>query len=141
VKRWSVRLAVVLTALLCLGVAGYVGQTRRGERIASLFVDTYGAYPPTWNRNACPEPSVSDVVWRWRRCPWYGECVNVPLQSGTNYTWVPRSAYLAYAVKITGLDLGNDPSAWEVWFQTHPNLVWDERLKRLVEPRPEEIKR
>ena len=35
-----------------------------------------------------------------------------------------------------GFDLGDDPDTWETWFQTHPNLVWDEKRKRLVETNP-----
>ena len=33
-------------------------------------------------------------------------------------------------------EMGNDPDVWEAWFKTHPNLVWDDKQKRLVEPKP-----
>jgi hypothetical protein len=38
-------------------------------------------------------------------------------------------------MQITGQDLGNNPDAWDAWFKAHPNLVWDEQQKRLVEPK------
>lgn len=37
---------------------------------------------------------------------------------------------------MTRLDLGNAPDAWEAWFRAHPNLVWDEKQKRLVNEKP-----
>ncbi len=34
---------------------------------------------------------------------------------------------------ISGVDVGNDPGAWEAWFKAHPHLVWDEQKGRLAE--------
>ncbi|GEM_PF-5680581 len=38
------------------------------------------------------------------------------------------------AKTCTGLDLGNNPDAWEAWFRVHPDLIWDAGQKRLLDP-------
>jgi hypothetical protein len=48
-------------------------------------------------------------------------------------TWIPRRAWYELLCLLTGADCGDDPSAWEAWFHAHPNLVWDEKLNRLVD--------
>ena len=75
----------------------------------------------------------------WETCPWYGRQVFNDVSDERWKTWLamprwPRSAYYELAKLLTGQDLPNDPDAWKAWFKAHPNLVWDNKQKRLVEP-------
>ena len=71
----------------------------------------------------------------WKKAPWYGHWGVYLWSLSVRGSWRPRRVYYEYLKYRSGLDLGNDPSAWEAWFKAHPNLVWDPKLKRLVEPK------
>ena len=139
--RWLVRTGVVLTALLCLGMAGYLGQTWRARRLATLWAETYSHVAPQGMRQA----NASSWLYDWNNTPWYGKWGGAPLLIDIGddtphqfimYTgkrrWIPRRTYYELLMLVTGQDLGNDPSPWESWFKAHPNLVWNEKLKRLA---------
>ncbi len=117
-----VRLGVVLTALLCFGMAGYAGQIWWAKRVISPFVKGFAGKTPD-QKSAV----LQKVPFEWRSHPWHGSWK-------PGFGWLPRRIYYEYLKQTTGLDLGNSPDAWEAWFKAHPNLIWDERLRRLVEP-------
>lgn len=133
--RWRVRSLVVLTALLCLGLAGYAGQIQVSKRLGRRMHREAGAHGA-----GSVKPIIEQTLWEWQHTGWSGRAD--PLFGGHWYdvsgiAWLPRRTYYEFLKLYTGEDLGNDPDAWEAWFKAHPNLVWDEKQKRLVEtPKP-----
>ena len=146
-SRWFVRALVVLTVLLCLGTAGYMGQVWWAKRVAedncllkSFFL--YGKFlgrcpPPFWERG---DKAPSYYFEWWRSDPWYGSWETTSTTKNgvpvIQRHWIPRRTHYEVLKNETGLDFGNDPDAWEAWFKAHPNLVWDDKRKRLVEGPP-----
>ncbi len=141
-NRWVVRSLVVLTALLCLGVVGYFGQVWWASHLASkrypiFHFEIVTAGITTGGETVLglgfsdpkPDAILASHLRMWRRTPWYGSYE--PL--GTGICWIPPGYYLDMLKRVTGQDLPNNPDVWEAWFNTHPNLVWDEKLKRLVD--------
>ena len=163
-SRWFPRALVVLTVLVCLGVGGYAGQVWWARRMAEDIITTTFSIPGfnlvqpgldlDWPHSLKKE---------WGDVPWYGRfgCFGVNFHTiqkkaimgrpasgviGTTHSspyihlnswvWHPRRTYFEVLKLMTGESLPNDPSAWETWFETHPDLVWDEKRKRLVEPKP-----
>jgi hypothetical protein len=126
-----VRSIVVLTVLLCLGVAGYAGQTwwaRRCGAELGYWDDSqeergfggpivFAPHGPSW--------TVQEFLGHWQDCPWYGW--------RDRYGYYPRRTYYEFLIRITTQRLPNDPDAWEAWFKAHPHLVWDEKQMRLVD--------
>ena len=141
-KHFLIRMGVVLTALLGLGTAAYTGQVWWARRVGSsgIRVDPPHAHPcftapfmdfrawwsafPHGKRSRVTPSGLVDL---WIECPWYG-------YRGECYLWVPRRSYFECLRSLSGQSLPNDPFAWKAWLKAHPNLVWDETLKRLVEP-------
>lgn len=140
----SVRLLVIVTTLLCLGVGGYAGQVWWSRSLASRILVPGARFPTGAFLN--PE----DYLRSWREWPYWGRISpefqvihsRVPIYSRTQapvgprvgcLAWVPRRLYYDVLLRATGESLPNDPDAWEAWFQVHPNLAWDERLNRLVD--------
>ena len=132
-KRHLTWTLVLLTALLCLGTTGYAEQTRRAK-------ETAASLSPWWQngrRNVVygAAPLVRPIgafLAEWRRCPWYG--------TGMDGRWMLKRTYREILVRLTGLDLGDDPAIWSAWFDAQPVLMWDDRAGRLVTladlPRP-----
>ena len=128
-RRWLVRSLVVLTALLCLGTVGYAGQVWWARKIARAVIeDPSNGWPSA--HSVPPENCLQE----WREIPWYGMTHPFTSSNGFCPAWIPSRTGREILVLLTGVDLGSDPDAWEAWFKDHPNLVWDEKLKRLVEP-------
>ena len=129
-RRWMPRALVILTILVVLGVGGYAGQVCWARRIAAEE-----HLPPD---GAMAEAFPAEMIEWWRETPWYGRWGHD--LEGYDYDrprrWVPRRVTHEFFVRVTGQNLPNDPSAWEAWFEAHPSLVWDEKQKRLVEPKP-----
>ena len=136
-SRWLVRSMVVLTALLCLGTAGYCGQVWYAKRLArealrySLW--RISGLPPDRGK---AEQFVGDTLAQWRDTPWYGWlfsegkwCFGVD-----DALWIPKRAYYEEFKLVSGDDVGNDPSAWETWFRAKPALLFDMERNRLVQP-------
>ena len=135
-NRWAVRSLVVLTALLCLGTAGYAGQAWWARRQAHDLVDGYEG--PGWlcialemtapggRRDAYSAVWFGNRIAEWRSKPWYGTWRQF-------FGWCPRRTFYEALRLLTAQDFGNDPDAWEAWFKAHPDLVWDDKLKRLVD--------
>ena len=140
-KRLMPRVLVVLTILVVLGVGGYAGQVWWARRIASDYMVSRG--PFVVSRNVIHGELLQARFEDWKHPnPWrgwgpYTEChfgdegvmVSVP-------TFLRGRVWNEYFKLMTGVDLGDDPSAWETWFKAHPNLVWDPKQKRLVESKP-----
>jgi hypothetical protein len=80
----------------------------------------------------CQPTFVAEHLAAWKLTPWHGDFYGRNLKR-----WKPRRTYFEFFRRITAADLPNTPSAWEAWFKAHPNLVWDEKLKRLVEGKAE----
>ncbi len=127
-KPWMIRTSVVLTALLCLGTAGYAGQVWRARKMADRIA-TVTALSQSFDTPI--QINGIEIVNAWRDTPWYSNSWN-----GT-MGWCPRRTYFEYLRLLTGLNLPNNPDIWEAYFKAHPNLVWDDRLHRLVDPQPE----
>ena len=124
-KRLAVRLSVVLTALLCLGVFGYAGQVWWAKRTSSLILIKIRE-PAIHSKGPYVTRFVDDdYVSRWKDCPWYGQW--------HRGAWLPRRAYYEKAMTLTGQSLPNSPIVWQAWFKAHPDLVWDRQQMRLVE--------
>ena len=70
------------------------------------------------------------AVQTWRSMPWQGW---IEARDPNRKEWHPKRFYYEFFVLLTGQHLGNDPDAWEAWFKAHPNLIWDEKQKRLVD--------
>ena len=146
-KRLWPRLALILTAFLCLGTAGYAGRAWWAKENAR---DCYRS-----NRSIA-HPIPMDLVVSWKLAPWVGDmgdpgalsfaggdfgpsfpthaCGLWSIRHPFRKYWFPRRTYYELLKIVTGLDLGNNPATWEAWFKTHPNLVWDVKRKRLVTP-------
>ncbi len=134
-SRWLVRSLVILAALLCLGMAGYAGQVWWARRIAN---STYGAICAfdEMSHGASPYCMGSQEFFTaWRACPWWGYLGENPRTGSPR--WHPQRAFLEHLRSISGVNLPNAPDAWEAWFKAHPELVWDDKLKRLVDPKGE----
>ncbi len=138
-----VRLAVVATALLCLGAASYAGQVWWAISVSDRFLALIeskkdGAF---WGK----------VHWRrvandWKATPWYGMFqghlylpgdeggINLGIES---CAWIPRRTYYEIMSALTEGPAPNNPAAWEAWFKAHPDLVWDEKQRRLVDAKTE----
>ena len=132
--RWIPRALVVLTALICLGVGGYAGQGWWARKIANdhaPFFYCEGAGGRGVNAHAHHSGIHLDLLRSWRGCPWYGE--RGWFSDSNGKVWIPRRYYRESLIVLTLQDLGNDPTAWETWFNAHPNLVWDEDQERLVD--------
>ena len=146
-SRWFVRTLVGLTVLLCLGTAGYVGQVWWAKRVlhrwhselAWVQLDRIARgpdQPPVVEVFCYGWPGFVSWINDWRECGWYGRIYSHQEHS-TLDGYVPRDVYYEMMKSVTDQDFGNNPDAWEAWFQGHPNLVWDEKRKRLVEgPKP-----
>ena len=139
--RWLVRAGVILTALLILGTGTYFMQVWRARNLAARWAKAYSLAPQGAHR-ADPASWIS----QWNDAPWFRVWgCGTPALFDTHATrfvmysfrerWVPRRAYYELLMRVTGQDLGNDPQAWKVWLEAHPNLVWNEKLQRLVEPK------
>jgi len=129
-SRWLVRGLVIGTALLCLGVAGYAGQVWQAKRIASEWRSSQ------YYRTNPREALKSHILW-WPKTPFYGEWGDLwETLHGLHHFWMPRRTHYEILKLLAEEDLGNDPSAWEVYLKDHPDLVWDDQLKRLVDGKP-----
>ena len=134
-SRWLVRSLVILTALLCLGTAGYAGQVWWARQnvlheIVNMNFKMNAEEEANWDGSVEAQQQATARVLSleiqfWQECPFYGRWYGSQ--------WYPRRTHFEVLRCITGLDLPNDPSAWESWFKAHPNLVWEEKRKRLVE--------
>ena len=140
-RQWLVRSLVVLTALLCLGLAGYGGQVLWAKRVGTSQAALDASHQVTdlhieFHRIDGTEESRSiasegaNAIRLWRNYPRWGKW------NWIRGGWFPRRAYYEFLKRETGEDLGNDPDPWEAWFKEHPHLIWDETLNRLVEPKP-----
>ena len=134
-KSRLARVGVVMTALLCLGVAGYAGQVWWAKRVAmermssTAYDDIAGLGQPAPVAISRQKRSeASRLLASWSDSSWHGDWK----EGG----WWPRQGYYERLRIITGLDLPNDRSAWEAWFKAHPDLVWDDNLKQLVQRKP-----
>ena len=145
-KPWLVRSLVVLTALLCLGMAGYAGQVWWAKRVAPRIAEDYFSGEGRWGADEADflsywdEHQAQQLLKDWRQTPWYGNRVTLELRyCYIDYpvVWVTPRGYEEVAKAATGQDLGNDPDAWQAWFRAHPNLVWDDKQKRLGAGKPE----
>ena len=131
-RRVLVRTGVGLTALLCLGTAGHAGQTWWARRIALRDAQFLGAPRLSSDgRRELPNEQGAYFLDSWRKTPWYG----IPFAGGSDL-WMPRRVWYERLRLLTGQDFGPELGAWEAWFKAHPVLVWDPKLKHLVEPRP-----
>ncbi len=130
-KRLLVRGGVLLTALLCLGTAGYAGQVWWARRVAhtGFMMELNPWRAPQLPPGVCwQEVWLVHVLHSWREAPWYGQ--------GCKGVWIPRRAYYELLRDDCGIDPGNTPSAWDAWLDAHPDRVWDENRKRLMERKP-----
>ncbi len=131
------RLAVFVTGLLLLCVGVYFGQVWWARHLAKEV-----ASRPWIVRGFSKH--VSGEIWRWRETPWYGELNLSPgmllalhkRRTSLWTLWYPRRCQGEFFALMTGQDLPCDPDAWEAWFKAHPNLVWDPKQERMVEPGP-----
>ncbi|GEM_PF-1126001 len=126
-----VRWLVGVTVAACLLTAAILAERWQARRIASgdayWIVFDQGGLGIGW----CDVPPNCGggeelLLPSWRNCSWVG------FRAGK--TWIPRSAYPEILARITGQRLPDDPAAWDVWLAAHPDLVWDEGTRRLVEP-------
>ena len=145
-RRWLVRTGVVLTALLCLGTAGYIGQVWWARKVAATWLPG-GQDPLIVYYQTGPMVQQASLAWEtpqsrrvclewWRLTPWYGKYGDI-IKGPLKPRWFPRRTYRDYLALMVGWDLGDDPAAWEAWFRAHLNLVWDKQRKHLVELSPE----
>ncbi len=134
-KPWLARSLLALTSLLVMGVAGCAGQVWWSKRVANSAYGGICAFDEN-SYGASPYCMGSEGFFAaWRGCPWWGSLGENPRAGGLR--WHPRRIYLEHVRHISGLDLPNDPDACEAWFRLHPDLVWDEKQKRLVDQIPE----
>ena len=129
-SRWLVRSLVILTALLCII---YVGQVWLAKRVAKgMYQDAC-----TWQASGQNCPEIPDVLDEWRSTPWSGKSPMITMHWYSYAAFpMPRRTFYDFLCLYTGLDFGNDPSAWEAWFKTHPNPMWDDKRKKLVPGKP-----
>lgn len=154
VKVWLPRTLVLLSALLVLGTAAQALQVQHARRAA----DRVAAWCTLMQRRHVEAPGfwTRDVDWarcirmEWREVPWYGRrrsAIYVWFKNGSSSSWGeglsndqacwhPKRSYYEILLRQTGLGLPNDPDAWEAWFRAHPDAVWDEASRRLVEAKP-----
>ena len=140
-SRRLARSLVVLTVLLGgLGTIGYFWQAARAKQIARRWWEggaLLGTVPGSvegWvykdpRREYLPQQWIGE----WQTEPFYGYWVEESVGGKVGTVWVPRRTSLEFLKLMTGQDLGEDPGAWHAWFQAHPNLVWDDKQKRLAE--------
>ena len=127
--RWMPRALVALTILLCLGVGGYAGQVWWARRVVSgkNLYEMDSVLDDVDLRSLAPDSGYLKGIYEgWIECPWSG-------RRNRDGVWIPKRAFYEGMSQLTGQILPNDPSAWEAWFKAHPNLVWDDKQKRLVE--------
>ena len=140
-SRWLPRALVAGTIMVCLGVGGFVAQSWWAKQVSEDVLTL------AWNMNQAGPRFYSPKVHlkHWRAMPLWGRFGTFPLPTagtqsrfafGSDRLWAPRRTYYEMFKSLTGEDLGNDPSAWEAWLNAHPNLVWDEKRKRLVDASP-----
>ena len=135
-KRLLVRWGVLLTALLCLGMAGYAGQVWWARHLAHQFHGDVASSFKKFHFRSTDVPNVAShagmvnlMAISWKASPWYGEW------QPAFHQWFPRRMYREFLRLQTGRDLGDAPEAWEGWLRVHPDLVWDSRLGHLVDPK------
>lgn len=136
---------MIVTALTCLGVGGFVGAdalwARRlarsarwgwytNQQVTTLeFSHRYFAVEDRGEDDAGspgrPERYGGYLFREWQRWPWYGRFETNDDMGETEYCWLPRSVFLEALKQASGMDLGKDPSTWEAWFKAHPRRVWN----------------
>ena len=123
----------ILIAVLCLEVlayGGWLGQVwwaRRlvDETLEGPFNNFRFLFFESHIKGGASNDTELMFVQYWKETPCFG--------SWGGSRWLPRRFYFEFFRRVTCLDLPNEPSAWEAWFKAHPNLVWDEKRKRLVD--------
>ena len=125
--RRRIRARIALAALLALGPAVFAGQTTWARHIAAVSVreEIEAGRDPRTGDLDCNEVCARALV-KWRTVPWYGV-------HDAQFLWVPRRAYHELFLRMTGADLPDGPEAWAAWLELHPDLVWNEDLKRLAD--------
>ena len=140
-QRWLVRTGVALTALLCLGVAGYAGQVWWAREVAkklpSPLYET--GILRVRDRTTFQEDDTLEededyacILSTWKTWPWHGRFELSRFITVRTNAWIPRRAFREVLTAHFGVDLGDDPSAWESWIRSHPILLWDKQEKRYV---------
>lgn len=77
------------------------------------------------------------MIFSWKFEDWTGswnlKFRNDDPKNPPGFHWTPRRVSYEILKLLSKQDLPNDPDAWEAWLKAHPNLVWDDKLKRLVD--------
>jgi hypothetical protein len=137
--RWLVRPLVVLTALLCLGTAGYVGQVWWAKHLAQRLFFYSGKYRGPMILTS--DGGIHRELLQARLSDWRNahdsNLVGDEITMIEAPRWLTSKVWHQYFMEVTGQALPNAPDAWEAWFKAHPNLIWDEKRKLLLEaPKP-----
>lgn len=133
-RKWTPRFLVLLCALLALGTATYFWQASMAKKVGhEMYLDwsANGPRAKQMSKDGLPYVVIGDQLAQWRLYPWFG----IP-GADTKHLWIPKRSFHVFFMKMTGKTLPNDPDAWEAWFKAHPDLIWDEKRKRLVETPP-----
>lgn len=134
------RLVMALSALLCLGGLGYVAYVGWARKQARVYWDTMLANPQPLSRqldgHARLHQHLRDWASTWERCPWHGEFSGdwVPWHRNRPGYWLPKRQFYETLQLMIALPIPEDAGAFARWLDEHPNLVWDDTLKRVVEP-------
>ena len=145
----KVKVLVIGTALLCLGVGGYAGQVWWAKETASrpgpiLPVAQFSWFQALETRQTqgrtvqgYPHRYVSAVaeLEHWQDCPWFGEIVRDAFLIDEGPYWRPKRAGYEILKSMTGEALPDDPAIWEAWFKSHPDWGWekDETPQKVAE--------
>jgi len=130
--RRTIRIVVILTALLCLGLAGYEVQVWWAGRVARKVLPILHPFEDL-PKGTTPVSCILGCIHDARRLPWYGRWYGFKHGPAV---WMPKRTYSELLRLTTGQDFGENLDTWEAWLKAHPDLIWDEKLKRLVEGKP-----
>lgn len=143
--RIVIRSLLLLTAALCLGLAGHTAQSWWAKRLAGkVCVTSRSRSYDALGRIVCIKDSILGVagdkgrdaapllkslVEDWRKTPWWGAYTS-------HHGWMPRRTYHEVLGRLTEKTLPSDPAAWEAWLAGQQGLVWDATLERVVPGTP-----
>lgn len=138
-RSWVPRALVALTLLACVTVGVATFPTWWARRIASDLRQDTVAWDSHRYQHVGGVFTTRGTRWdpldTWECTTWRDTFGNKELNHRFGRLWLPRRVHYEFLLQVTGADLPEDPAAWETWINDHRNFVWDDRQKRLVEPK------
>ncbi len=116
--RRTVYLLLTFLLLGCLLVAIYVWHIAYAKRMAQ---DRFHFCQISYSCEIAPVGSnvLSMLINDWDNAPCYGRWLDIPQR------WMPKRENYELLLLLTRGSIPNDPDAWRVWLEAHPQIQWD----------------